>query len=135
MVGRLRGGGIGGRLICPLHFAFLGDALAIVVSLCLSGSLRGAGSSIGLSFECEAAASLCKLGREGWCRLRGCREGASDDQSQRAQSSQNRRHGTPFIVVGATLLSRRCIAATLADAIPVIRVARFSDHARKPMQS
>jgi hypothetical protein len=124
MVGRVRGSGIRRRLICPLRFAFLGDALAIGVSLCLSGSLRGAGSSIGLGLEREGAAFLCKLGRKGWCRFHGCREGASDDQSQRAQSSQNRRHGTPFIVVGAILLSRRCIAAIPADAIPVISVAR-----------
>jgi hypothetical protein len=123
VAGRVRGGGIRGRLIRPVHFAFLGDTLAIIVPLSLSGSLRGTGSSIRLSLEGEAAAFLCKLGRDGWCRLRGCREGASDDQGQRAQSSQNRRHGTPFIVVGAILLSRRRIAAS----IPVIGVPRFSN--------
>ena len=135
MVRSVRAGGIRGRLIDPLHFAFLGDALAIVVSLRLSSAFRGTSASIGLRLERKAAAFLCKLGREGWCRLHGCRESASDDQSQRAQSFQNRRHGTPFIVVGAILRSRRCIAATPADAIPVMSVARFSSHVPKPMQS
>ena|SRR5215469_12525348 len=131
VAGRVRGGGIGGRLVGPIHFTFLGDTLAIVVSLSLSGSFCGTGSSIRLSFEREAAAFLCKLGRESWCRLCSCREGASDDQGQRAQSSQNRRHGTPFIVVGAILLSRRRIAAS----IPVISVAWFSNDVPKSVQS
>jgi hypothetical protein len=121
-------------LIRPLHLSFLGNALAIVVPLSLSGSFRGAGSSIRLSLKREAAAFICQFGCEGWCRLHRCRKGASDDQNQRAQLSQNRRHGTPHRG-GAILGGRRCIAASPVDAIPLGGVSRSSNNTPKPMQS
>ena len=120
----VRGRGIRGRLIRLLHVACLRNTLAIVVPLRLSASLRGASPSRRLGLEREAAAFLCKLGCEGWCRFHRCREGANDDQYQCAQSSENRRHGTPHCG-GAILRYRRCIAAPPADAIPLGGVHRF----------
>ena len=120
----VRTGGNRGRLIRLLHVAFLGNTLAIVVPLRLGGSFPSAGPSRRLSLEREATAFLCKLGCEGWCRFHRCREGASDDQNQCAQSSENRRHGTPHCG-GAILRNRRCIAASPADAIPLGGVHGF----------